>query len=290
MIVGAAKSGTTALFEYLRQHPQIYLAPQKEISFFAGRSRNEIGSLADYLSYFKGATQEIAVGEASVAYLFSAEAANRIYRELGPDIKIIILLRNPIDMMYSLWGHNVRIGGELLSFKEAIAAERSRMEDSNFPHEAIGWSYNYAYTARAAYSKQIEAYLNTFGENNVRIYIYEEFFSGLTDGLRNVFEFLGVDPEYRVHNLKRYNTMGEPRSRLLQRILVQQYWWTNTLRRLLPSRIRRALMLRLSYLNTRSKPFQDIDPQFRDELKKQCIDDILRTEQLLKRTLRGLWY
>lgn len=290
LIVGAAKSGTTALFEYLRQHPQIYLAPQKEISYFTGRMHNVIGSMNDYLRYFQGATNELAIGEASVAYLFSAEAAKNIYRDLGPNTKIIILLRNPVDMMYSLWGHNVRVGGESLSFKEALSAEKSRMEDENFHKHAIGWSFNYAYTARAKFSNQIKVYLDTFGEKQVRIYIYEEFFQNLNYWLREVFKFLEVDSSYRVQNLKRYNVMGVPRFRILQRILVQPTWWTYPLRRLLPNRIRQMVSLRLSQLNTIAKPLPRLDSQSRGKLTEQFMSDIHQVENYLHRSLRGIWY
>src|SRR3954462_1224231 len=117
LIVGAAKSGTTSLFEYLRGHPDVFMPDVKEASYFAGAGvKNE----ADYLALFREAGPARAVGEASGAYLYLPDTARAIHDLLGPRVRIIVILRNPIDMAYSLWGHMVREGGEQLGFFDAL--------------------------------------------------------------------------------------------------------------------------------------------------------------------------
>lgn len=116
LIVGAAKCGTTSLYEYLRQHPEVFMPRRKEPNFFAGPSHGNRTTEAEYRALFADATSAKAVGEASVAYLYDPGSPRRIFEYLGPETRIVIMLRNPVDMVHALWGHMVRAGGEKLSF------------------------------------------------------------------------------------------------------------------------------------------------------------------------------
>ena len=289
LIVGAAKSGTTSLFEYLRRHPDIYMAPGKELSFFGGRDGDESASFEDYCSYFSGARGEKRIGEASSAYLYCADAAGKIAEFLGRDIKIIILLRNPVMMAYSLWGHNVRNMHEDLSFAEALEAEAGRIQDSAFRLTAHCWLYNYAYLDRVRYAAQVERYLSTFGRENVAVFIYEQFFANLELSLKQVYRFLGVDEAFELPHYERHNPAGQVRSRLLHRLYTEPMRVTAPLRRLLPTALRRGLMMRLNKVNTRAQPLPALEPELRARLMAQLKDDIENLERLLDLPLVRIW-
>ena len=118
-IVGAPKCGTTALYQYLNEHPQIYMSDIKEPAYF--RQRSNFKTEADYLALFAGARDEIRLGEATPSYLRSPEATEAIYR-FDPDAKIIIMLRDPVSLMMSTYSQDRVMGREKSpTFAEALA-------------------------------------------------------------------------------------------------------------------------------------------------------------------------
>ncbi len=146
LVIGAAKSGTTALHEYLKQHPQIYMSPQKEPHFFSlegkkvdfrgpGDKReeqlnNSVTNIEDYRKLFQGVSNEIAIGESSTSYLNNPEAPERI-RHYIPNAKLIAILRNPVARAYSSFLHMVQRGYEpLTDFAEALRDEERRIRDN----------------------------------------------------------------------------------------------------------------------------------------------------------------
>ena len=135
-IVGAPKSGTTALYEYLRQHPQVFMSDPKEPNYFGAdveRRRTPRISLDEYLGYFAGAGDAKRAGEASVRYLHSRTAAQEI-AEFAPQGQAIIMLRDPVEMMHAMHGELVYIGAEdIPDFADALAAEDDRRVGRRIP-------------------------------------------------------------------------------------------------------------------------------------------------------------
>src|ERR671929_75877 len=126
-IIGAMKSGTTALYYYLEQHPEVYMSPVKEPNFFCSQEqKNGADAVTDIRAYerlFRGVLGETAVGEASHCYLYEPRAAAAI-RRCVPEAKLLAILRNPIDRAFSHFLHMVRTGSEPLSdFAQALREE-----------------------------------------------------------------------------------------------------------------------------------------------------------------------
>ncbi|MDY7015905.1 MAG: sulfotransferase, partial [Cyanobacteriota bacterium] len=144
LIIGAAKGGTTSLYTWLAQHPQIYMTPVKEPNFFALQGENFnypsgtvsqryldecVTNFEAYLEQFKAVNCEIAIGEASPFYLYHPQAASRIQQTI-PDVKLIAILRDPVERAYSNFLHHIREGFETVEdFSQALQAEESRMRD-----------------------------------------------------------------------------------------------------------------------------------------------------------------
>ena len=194
LIVGAAKAGTTALYTYLKQHPQVYTTPQKETSFFAfegekinftGPGDNQVSEypitdLATYQQQFQGVNQEKAIGEACPVYLYHPQAARRIHHYV-PDVRLIAILRNPIDRAYTNYLHLVREGRETATdFIDALQAEPQRIKDN--------WLWFWYYTKLGYYAEQLQRYYQLFVKFK---YIYTKIYSiMLKDYYKTFSDFL----------------------------------------------------------------------------------------------------
>lgn len=207
-IVGAAKSGTTSMLRYLGQHPEIAMPQRREPIFFgrdlSAHSKKTV-DLNDYLAIFDGCREEKIVGEKSVWYLYSRDAANEI-SAFDRNAKILIILRNPVDMVHSLHHQFLSTGNEdVRSFDEAIALIEERAAGRALP-KAAHFPAGLLYTRVPLYAEQVQRYLKAFGKDQVQVIAFDEFCRSTARTYAKTLEFLGVDqtfaPEFVVYNKK----------------------------------------------------------------------------------------
>ena len=201
-IAGVPKAGTTSLHEYLKQHPQIFMPDYKEPNYFALGSGVE--KWEDYLTLFKNAAGKKAIGESSAAYCYCEESPAWIKSTLG-DVKIIIILRNPASRAFSLYGWMVREGYEdAPTFAEALERETIRLHDPVFKMNCPAFYADYFYFTTGLYFEQVSRYIETFGRDRVKIYLFEEFVKQPVPICQDAFRFLEVDPAFvpktEIHN------------------------------------------------------------------------------------------
>jgi hypothetical protein len=192
LILGAQKAGTTALYAYLRWHPQITGPSFKEVSFF---DRHYAQGERWYRAHMPVRHSGL-VGEASPSYLFHPLAPERVARML-PEARLIALLRNPVDRAFSHYQHEVALGREQLTFEEALAREDERMrgevermldDPGYFSH---AW-WNYTYAARGRYAEQLERWFAAFPREQLLVILTEDLASDTAGTYRRTLEFLGV--------------------------------------------------------------------------------------------------
>lgn len=207
IIVGAQKAGTTSLYKYLTQHPEIKSTLLKEVHYF---DLNFDKPLSWYQSFFplNRDSQKI-TGEASPYYMFHPLAIKRI-AEYNPDIKIIVLLRDPSSRAVSHYYHEVRKGRESLGMREAFEMENVRLEGEldKFKQDPYykGNNYQrYSYKSRGLYGDQIQEIKQNFSADKIKIIDSKNFFKDTENTLREVFSFLGVDSNFNVKTGKRFN-------------------------------------------------------------------------------------
>lgn len=293
LIAGAVKSGTTSLYFHLKEHPEVFMPkwPHKEPAFF---SPPEVGGITEesrYLELFDGAAGHKRVGEASVSYLYAENAPARIKSYLGSDTKIIILLRNPVDLAYSLWGHQVREGFEDLPFEEALAQEEYRISHPEFARQKYTWCNDYAYTRRGIYMPQLARYEALFPPENIKIFIFEEFFSEGLPHWDSLCDFLGIDRSFRPSNEeKKYNAAGKMRSLLLRRILRERMGWKEPIKRFMPQKTRIMLRNWLEYLNRVESKNPPMNDALRQQLQKVFFSDVRALERKLGHDLSKVWF
>ncbi|MEO8860767.1 MAG: sulfotransferase, partial [Ginsengibacter sp.] len=196
-IVGAPKSGTTALNIYLSQHPDVFMA-QKELHRFGSDLKMKVvPSEEEYLQSFQSAGEGMLIGEASVWYLFSKKAAAEIKR-LSPAAKIIIMLRNPVEVLPSLHSQNLYNGNEdTKDFKKALELDVERKK-GNFLPKSVDFFALPSYFDSALYFEQVKRYLEIFGSSNVQIILYDDFIKNTPQIFLETLQFLGLDIEPKI--------------------------------------------------------------------------------------------
>ncbi len=281
IIIGAAKCGTTSLAYYLDQHPEIYMSPEKEPRFFAQEfhtkcangflrkdSVRPVMTLAEYEALFQEVKTEKAIGEASTEYIFFQETPPRI-KKLLPDVKLIVILRNPVERAFSAYCYQLRDGVEALSFEEAIADEERRKIEY--------WRPGWLYKAVGFYYPQIARYIDLFKPHQLRIYLYEDLNRDPLGVLSDIFLYLGVDPNFKP-DLSRKNVSAVPKSITLNKLLSRQSPLAVTSRYLPEST--RSFLRYIKHKNRAHKP--ELPVQTRKELLKEYQEDILKLQELIK--------
>lgn len=220
LIIGAAKSGTTTLYDWLTQHPQVYMSPVKETNFFAlenaqldfpqgtihqGYLKNFKTTITDYKDQFTAVSNEVAIGEASPSYLYYPEASAKI-KSYIPDAKLIAILRNPYERAYSNFVHHLRDKLETTTdFAQALEMEKERIENN--------WWWGFHYLNAGFYTVQLKRYLEKFDAEQIKIYLFEDLKNNPDKTLKDVFQFLEIDNSFAAQKLNQYNATGVPKNR-----------------------------------------------------------------------------
>jgi hypothetical protein len=303
-IVGAPKAGTTSLYNYLDQHPQIYMSAIKEPHFFAAEIRQEnfglelrrriardarglreflagprrekrfggiVTDWEDYLRLFANANHEAALGEASVCYLWSPTAPERIAGRI-PDARILVMLRDPVERAFSQYLHGLGNGAIRWSLREHI--------QRNLHHRSRQFCVHYPFLEFGLYSEQLGRYLERFGRN-VWVGFHEDFKSRPREVLQNICRFLGVDSEFSPDMDRRYLEAQVPRWAAIGWLKRSGFWQAAA--RVTPAGLRPLLRRAL----IRRPGTTRLDPADRHFLVDFYREDIRKLARLLGRNLDG---
>lgn len=292
LIIGAPKSGTTSLYHYLTQHPQLFMSPNKEPYFFAFEgsrptfsgpgddiawiNAQSVVELSEYQQLFEGAGDGQLCGEASTMYLYIKDSCDRIYH-YTPEIKLIAFLRHPVDRAYSHYKHLRRDGREWEGdFGRAMAKEAERIEK--------GWSPAWHYRQVGLYCEQIQRYQERFSAEQLRFYLYDDLVKSPQSVYQGIFEFLGVDAQLTVDTSKRHNTTAAVRkNKLLHDFLTRPNRLKSVLRQVIPENVRQPLSAKVYQKNATA--IQPLSEELRSELTRSFEPEILRLQDLIKRDL-----
>lgn len=273
LLIGAAKSGTTSLFDYLAQHPDVFVPEIKEPRFFIYEGqqiepgtpslKRTVTMLEAYQALFAGAGSARAVGEAS-GYLSWPEVPRRIKARI-PDVKMLVILRDPAERA---WSHF------LFAQQRGYAPATTFAELCNAPPPR-------QYIDGSFYGRQLANYLAVFPREQIRVFLYDDLASDPVAVAREAYAFLGLD-DFAPNTSVRRAASGVPRSRIVDRALRANGFWRTALRRLAPRRLRTAAREALMSKNLRK-------PALPADLRARLIDiyrsDIQQTQDILGRDL-----
>ncbi len=298
LIPGAARSGTTALFEHLRRHPDIFMPLEKEPMFLAlwgiGKRKEwqsgelvedwTIPELDDYAALFDAASEHQLCGEASVWYLYDTQTVihniRKLYGDRAVDLKIVLILRNPVNRAWSHYMTKKSRMKEDLSFAEAIRPETIRERLSQ------GLCYSYNYLGFGLYSRQVKAWLAAFP--HTRVWIHEEFFSDLTTSMKELADFLEISMNDALTIRKHVNPSGMHTNRWTRWIadqLLRPSLGKSLFKRLLPREFRYRLKMGALQRTLKQQPMPD---EIRHQLRAYYRDDVDQLETVLNRSL-DIW-
>ena len=255
-VVGAAKAGTTSIYNYIKLHPEVYVSLIKEPNFFSTdidvskfrktyKKEIELGyeqfykygtqahltfirSWEDYYKLFENVKNEKAIGEFSTSYLYSKIAAKNIYNNIE-NAKIIIVLRNPIERAFSHYIMDLKIGYTNLSFMEAIKKDMNAKEK--------GWGITSLYLELGEYYEQVKRYLDIFPKESVKIYLFEDL-KNTKNLILDLYEFLNVNPDLYFPDVsQKFNRGKIPKSKTLF-YFATKIGFINLGRKIMPSYIK----------------------------------------------------
>jgi hypothetical protein len=302
-IAGAAKAGTTSLYHYLSQHPDIFMSPVKEPSHFSQETRVEnyssevranlqrtmedlrtrldggvevsvgrglVSRREDYLKLFRGARGEHAIGEASVSYLWSATAAKEI-AAFNPAAKIVLILRHPAERAFSNYIYYLSDGHISHSFSEHIAACLRSEGPLGIYHPFL---------EVGMYGQQVDRLLDHIPQEQVRVWLYEETTANPAKFFREVLTFLGVDAEFTPDRSRRHLRMEVPKMASVTQVL-RRGGVGRGLRNCVPAGMR-PMLKKLVYRERESVTMNAEDRRF---LVHYYRDDVKRLERVIERDL-----
>jgi hypothetical protein len=280
-IIGAAKAGTTSLYRYLSQHPDVFLPTVKEPGFFNDDSNYRRGIEWYLRTHFARAVSFSARGDASAHYLYAAhKVAPRVAKAYpGEPPLMIAVLRDPVQRAYSHYWHIVKMCRETRSFHDALACEKGRTKPGKLEH---------AYFAGGLYGQQVGLFLQHFWRNRFLFVLFEDLCKDSEGVCRRIFDFLGVDSSFKPDISVSHNAAGIPRSRTLQTFLCRRNLPKALLRplkllvpRQVPYRVRECLIAK----NTVNWKYPPMPKETERMLRARYREDILRLQDLIGRDL-----
>lgn len=294
LLIGVPKAGTTSLYNYLRQHPQIYMPPEpyKEPNFFAfeGEKLNfrrpgdnqpwlhqyTITDLKAYQGLFQGVKDEVAIGEASVLYLYLSKAPAAIKHYI-PNAKLIAILRHPVERAFSHFIHSRRNGREWLTdFSQALQAEEKRIAQNYAPtwyYQQIGF-----------YHRQLKRYFDIFDSSQIKVCLYEDWKSNPIRFIQDIFRFLEVNDTFIPDMSVKYLVWDKvPKNKTLFNFFTQENTIKTALRAIIPARLRKPIAAKVYWSNITPTP--KLTPEIRKQWTPVFREDIKQLQELLQRDL-----
>lgn len=289
LIVGAAKCGTSSLHNYLNQHSEVFMPTYnkegkkvKEPRFLIKdlvqhRLHYGVWTWEEYQALFEDVQQEKAIGESTVLYLYYHQSAiPNIKKYLGEDVKIIIMLRNPVDRAYSAYQHVSRGFKENLSFAESLAIEHGRMErEPNLTSMVM-------YQEMGLYYNMVKAYQENFKE--VKVILYEDFTNNTEQVLKETFAFLGINTAENVDFETKHNVGGKRwKNNTIKKVFRKDSAIKAMIKGLIPKKLRKKV--RQDLVSVSTEKVTPMDAEIRKKLNAFFKEDVQKLSQLINRDL-----
>lgn len=300
-LVGAPKCGTTSMHNWLSQHPEIFMSEPKEPLYFCTdhireadayqQKRSYVFKYRDaesYFSLFNEADNEKYVGESSTRYLSSLEAPQKIY-EHNPKAKIIIMLRDPVDFMYSWHSEQLRQTTEDIDdFKKALQMEEKRKKQESMP-SIVKCPFDIFYREWASFSRQINNYRRYFPDEQIKILLLEEIKQSPENIYTELLKFLQVEDTEFLPSFEIHNPHSSLKSKNINRFIENSKYIRRASQLLLPAKIRHGVTHIIKSKNQKKETRPPIPETTRKELMTRLKPEVEELANITNKDLISLW-
>lgn len=288
LIIGVQKAGTTSIYGYLKQHPQVYMSPVKETNFFSTdwekktenksdtEKKKRIDSWEKYCALFQNVKDEIAIGEASPNYLANYKTSSEMIVRYVPDVKMIAILRNPVDRAYSDYLMHLRDGinvGKVRSLSEQV---KFRANTSSTIKKGF-------------YYSPVKHYFDTFGQEKLKIILYDDLSKNSLGIMQDIYKFIGVDDKFNPDTSIRQQAAAIPKNQAMNNLLQTKNpvrtAISSTLKVVMPLEMRQKIRSGLIKFNSGGKELKPLSSEERKLLTDFYREDILLLQDLIQRDL-----
>ncbi|MGD1703138.1 sulfotransferase family protein [Dapis sp. BLCC M229] len=284
LVVGIEKAGTTSIYQYLNQHPQVYMSPVKETNFlerdwenFQGKPNpKRIDTWEKYSNLFNNVQDEIAIGEVSPNYLFHYKSSSERIIKYVPDVKMIAILRNPVDRAYSDY---------LMHLRDSINVEKVHSLT-----EQVKFRADTSFTLKKGfYYTPLKYYFDTFGKERVKIYLYNDLSEDSSAMMQDMYQFIGVNSDFTPDTSERQQVAAVPKNQSLNNLIKTKNpvraAVSSVLKVVMPLEMRQKLRSSLVNLNSGGKELKPLSSEERQLLTDFYREDILKLQDLIQRDL-----
>ena len=286
MCLGAAKSGTTTLYDILRQHPDIYIPAFKEPHFFDIPENYKNGIEWYKRNYFRNANKKI-IADFTPSYFFEKEAPKRIFKNLGRDMKFLVVFRNPVDRAYSHYLHSKRDDHESENFEKSLELEVSRLNKHENQSDYLFY-LRHSYVHQGLYAQMINRYLQYFSlDNFLFIHFENELLQERELTIKRILEFLEIDSSVLLRTDIRSNPSSKEKSKSLKKLMNKRGWWRDVIKFMIPSvQLRQIIRNRIQRINITEFKAQQLSQEVKSNLlEKYFRKDISDLEKTLNKKM-----
>jgi hypothetical protein len=288
LIIGAQKAGTTSLINYLSKHPDIFVPEDKEIScFYNDADYNKRFIKYPFIRYYDNWKKEKYAGNAPVNLLYFAKTTSKLIYELNPSIKLIAILRNPIERLYSAYWFFVRCGLETESLDSALKRELYILKRGNFKELS-----NFTYVGHGFYYEQLMNFYKFFDRNQILVLLYDDFKNDPAQILKSIYNFLEVK-EYINNDLlhKKYNVSSKARIQSIHNFVFRDHFIKYIYKRVIPEGLRYKVRLKFNKKilkrNLEQFNYPPIQPSTKQYLLKVFEEPNNKLQSFIGRELSG---
>ena len=285
LIVGVQKAGTTSIYNYLREHPQVFMSRIKETNFLeqdwesfppAKQNKNGIVTIEDYAALFADVKDEIAIGEASPNYLFHYESSAARIKKYVPHAKLIVVLRNPTERAYSDY---------LMHIRDAISTKKT----TSFSEQIDKKAHKSFLIRKGFYAAPLKYYLEQFGKEQVKVCLYDDLCRDAESFMEDFYTCIGVEPSFKPDVNKKVQQAKIPKNQAINNLLQGKNpirtLAATTLKTVMPLETRQKIRDRLISFNSQSKKAMPLTAEDRQKLIGLYREDILQLQDLIDRDL-----
>ena len=285
MFLGAAKSATTTYYDILKNHKEVFVPKFKEPHFFNFDKNFSKGIDWYNQTYFGNVSEEKVIIDFTPTYLYSNLCAERIFNCLGPKMKFVVILRDPVDRAYSHYNHSVRDGHEEKNFIDAINLEAKRIDKFKKNNDFLS-ELRCSYISQGMYFNMLNSYLKYYSINDFLIINFdEEVIRNINKTKTKLSDFLNIDLtdlDFNVHS----NKSGKSKNKLIQTLINKDNMLRKVLKFFVPQMSRQILRNRIKNLNKKEFNYNIIPDKKRKIIyDKYFSDDIKKLEEIIGRKM-----